>query len=66
MTYIGIAGGSPFADNTVNGKVHDFRIYGQALTLNQVAAIYALGTNGSNDSISGVLTKATTEVWYSV
>ena len=55
LTYIGIAGGSPFADNTINGKVHDFRIYGQSLTLNQAAAIYALGTNASNASISNVL-----------
>ncbi len=55
LTRIGVAGGSPFADNTINGKVYDFRIYGQALTLNQEAAIYALGTNASNASISNTL-----------
>jgi hypothetical protein len=55
LTYIGIGGGSPWRDNTINGKVYDFRIYGQALTLNQVAAIYSLGTNASNASISNAL-----------
>jgi arabinan endo-1,5-alpha-L-arabinosidase len=58
LTQIGIAGGSPYADNTINGKVYDFRIYGQSLTLNQVASIYALGTNASNASISNVLATA--------
>jgi Glycosyl hydrolases family 43/Concanavalin A-like lectin/glucanases superfamily len=61
LTRIGVAGGSPFADNTINGKVYDFRVYGQALTLNQVAGIYALGTNASNASISNTL--ATTPVF---
>lgn len=59
LTSIGVAGGSPFAaDNTINGKVYDFRIYGQALTLNQVAGIFALGTNASTAAISNVLTTA--------
>jgi arabinan endo-1,5-alpha-L-arabinosidase len=55
VTQIGIAGGSPYADNTINGKVYDFRIYGQALNLNQVAAVYNLGTNPSNSAISNAL-----------
>ena len=55
LTYIGIAGGSPYADNTINGKVYDFRIYGQALTLNQALAIYKLGANPSNASIANAL-----------
>jgi len=58
LTYIGIAGGAPWPDNTINGKVYDFRIYGQALTLNQVAAIYELGTNPSNASISNAIATA--------
>jgi hypothetical protein len=58
LTYIGIAGGSPYSDNTIKGNVYDFRIYGQALTRNQMAAIYALGTIASNAAISGVLTNA--------
>ena len=33
LTYIGIGGGSPWPDNTINGKVYDFRIYGQVLAL---------------------------------
>lgn len=57
MTYIGIAGGSPYSDNTINGQVYDFRIYGQALTLSQVAAVYQLGTgtNAGNAAISNAL-----------
>jgi hypothetical protein len=55
LTKIGIAGGSPYSDDTIKGKVHDFRIYGQALTLNQASAIYALGTNASNAAISNAL-----------
>jgi arabinan endo-1,5-alpha-L-arabinosidase len=57
LTHIGIAGGSPWSDNTINGHVYDFRIYGQALTLSQVAAVYNLGvgTNVSNTAISNVL-----------
>jgi Glycosyl hydrolases family 43/Concanavalin A-like lectin/glucanases superfamily len=57
LTYIGIAGGSPAADNTINGQVYDFRIYGQALNLAQMAAIYKLGSgaSASNAAISNAL-----------
>lgn len=57
LTYIGVAGGSPYADNTINGMVYDFRIYGQSLTLAQVGAIYSLGagTNASNAAIANAL-----------
>ncbi len=55
LTYIGIAGGSPFADNTIKGKVYDFRIYGSALTADQVAAIYSLGINPNNSTINAAL-----------
>jgi len=54
-SYIGIAGGAPYGDNTINGKVFDFRIYGQALTADQVAAIHSLGANPSNTAISAAL-----------
>lgn len=55
MTYIGIAGGAPFGDPTIKGKVYDFRIYGQALTAAQVAVLYSLGTNASNAAISNAI-----------
>lgn len=57
LTSIGIAGGSPLGANTINGKVYDFRIYGQALTLAQVAAIYQLGSGAGagNAAISNAL-----------
>ncbi|MFO1487224.1 MAG: LamG-like jellyroll fold domain-containing protein [Verrucomicrobiota bacterium] len=55
LTNIGIAGGSPYADNTINGQVHDFRIYGRALTLNEVAAMYELGAMAAESAISNLL-----------
>ena len=55
LTYIGIGGGSPYADNTINGKVYDFRIYGKAVTAAQVAAVYSLGTNPSSATIAAAL-----------
>lgn len=55
LTHIGIAGGSPYDDNTINGSVYDFSIYGQALSLAQVAAIYSLGSNPGNAEISNAL-----------
>ena len=58
LTYIGIAGGAPYGDNTINGKVYDFRIYGQALTVAQVAAICGLGKDASNSAIANALAAA--------
>ena len=55
FTHIGIAGGSPYSDNTINGQVYDFRIYGQSLNLTQIGAIYSLGTNASNAAISNAI-----------
>jgi hypothetical protein len=58
LTRIGINGGSPWPDNSINGSTLDFRIYGQALTPPQVASIYALGADASNSAISAVLANA--------
>lgn len=55
LTYIGINGGSPWADNSINGSTRDFRIYGQSLTASQVASAYALGPDASNSAISAAL-----------
>jgi len=54
LTYIGINGGSPWADNSINGSTLDFRIYGRALTGPQVASLYALGPDASNSAIAAV------------
>jgi hypothetical protein len=56
LTYIGINGGSPWGDNSINGSTRDFRIYGQALTAGQVTNLYALGAEASNAAITAVLT----------
>lgn len=66
LTYIGIAGGAPYADNTINGKVFDFRIYGQALTAAQVWAVYDLGANASNATISTALANPSAFAWNGV
>jgi hypothetical protein len=55
LTYIGINGGSPWADNSINGSTRDFRIYGQALTASQIARLYALGSDAANATISATL-----------
>jgi cellulose 1,4-beta-cellobiosidase len=56
LTYIGINGGSPWGDNSINGSTRDFRIYGQSLTAGQVAGLYTLGSDASNATIAAALT----------
>lgn len=51
LTYIGINGGSPWADPSLTGSTYDFRIYGQALTTAQVAGLHTLGADAVNVSI---------------
>jgi hypothetical protein len=57
LTYIGINGGSPWPDNSINGSTRDFRIYGQALTASQVTNLYALGPDASNTAIATSLVR---------
>lgn len=54
LNYIGINGGSPWPDNSINGSTLDFRIYGRALTAGQITNLYALGPEASNAAISAV------------
>lgn len=56
LTYIGINGGAPWPDNSINGATRDFRIYGKSLTAGQVASLYAFGADASNSTISTLLT----------
>ncbi|MES2924632.1 MAG: LamG-like jellyroll fold domain-containing protein [Verrucomicrobiota bacterium] len=56
LASIGIGGGSPWPDNTIKGKIHDFRVYGRALTAAQVSSIRNLGANGSNAAINAAVT----------
>ena len=63
LTYIGIAGGSPWGDNSMNGSTYDFRLYGQALTAAQVASVYALGKDASNAGIIAAIAPPTAFVW---
>jgi hypothetical protein len=54
LTSIGINGGSPYGDPTLTGTTYDFRIYSGALSADQVASVYALGSDASNAAISAV------------
>lgn len=58
LTYIGINGGSPWADNSINGSTLDFRIYGQSLNAAQAASLYALGSDASTSAISNAIANA--------
>jgi len=51
LTDIGINGGSPWGDPSLTGSTYDFRIYGQSLNADQVAAVYGLGSDAGNDAI---------------
>ncbi len=55
LNYIGINGGSPWGDNSINGSTRDFRIYGKSLTAAQVTNLYALGSDASNLVISNLI-----------
>lgn len=59
LNYIGINGGSPWPDNSVNGSTLDFRIYGRALTAGQITNLYALGPDASNAAIAAVYSVST-------
>jgi len=63
LTDVGINGGSPWGDPCLTGSTYDFRIYGQALSAAQVAAIYGLGKDASNSSISNAIVPPTALVW---
>jgi hypothetical protein len=60
LTQIGINGGAPWPDNSMNGSVWDFRIYDNAFSANQVAALYALGADATNADIIAVIPEPAT------
>jgi hypothetical protein len=55
LTSIGLNGGSPWGDPSLTGSTADFRIYGQSLTLDQVASVFNLGSDASTASISAAI-----------
>lgn len=60
LTQIGINGGAPWPDNSMAGTVYDFRIYDNAISANQVAALYALGSDATNADIMAVIPEPAT------
>ena len=51
LTQIGINGGAPWPDKSMNGSVWDFRIYDHAVAMGGVAALYGLGSDASNEDV---------------
>lgn len=60
LTAIGVNGGSPYGDPSLTGSTYDFRIYGQALSAAEVAAVFALGSDASNAGIEQVIPEPAT------
>ena len=60
LTQIGINGGAPWPDNSMNGYVYDFRIYDNEVSASQVAALYELGSDASNMDIVAAVPEPTT------
>jgi hypothetical protein len=52
LQYIGINGGSPYDDPILSGSTYDFRIYSGAISADQVASVYALGSDASTSAIN--------------
>jgi hypothetical protein len=50
----GIGGGDSYADPDFNGATDDFRIYSQALTQSQIAALDTAGPNATNAQIAAL------------
>ena len=55
LTDIGIAGGSPWGDNSVNGQTFSFAIFDQSLSASQVASLYSLGDSASTTQVVSVV-----------
>jgi hypothetical protein len=60
LTQIGVNGGAPWPDNSMAGYVYDFRIYDNAFSASQVAALYALGPDAANEDIAAVIPEPAT------
>lgn len=60
LTQIGVNGGAPWPDNSMNGTVYDFRIFNNAVSAAQVAALYALGADASNEAVMAVVPEPAT------
>ncbi len=55
LTDVALNGGNPFGDPALTGSTYDFRIYSNALSADQVASVYALGSDASNAAITAAV-----------
>ena len=60
LTLIGVNGGAPWPDNSMNGTVWDFRIYDNAVTAAQVEELYGLGADATNAQVTTVVPEPAT------
>ncbi|MES2437698.1 MAG: LamG-like jellyroll fold domain-containing protein [Verrucomicrobiota bacterium] len=60
LTQIGINGGAPWPDSSMNGRVFDFRIYDSSLNAGQVSQLFSLGSNATNSQIAAVVPEPAT------
>ena len=72
LPIIGVNGGAPWNDNCMAGYVWDFRIYDNAVSAGQAAALTLLGQDASNEDIAdalsvpdafGTITGSPDDVW---
>ncbi len=60
LTQIGVNGGAPWPDNSMNGSVWDFRVYDNAVSAGQAVALYGLGSDATNEQITSVIPEPAT------
>ena len=51
LPLIGINGGAPWPDNSINGSVWDFRIWDNAVAAGAAEALYALGPDAATEDV---------------
>ncbi len=55
LTDIAVNGGSPFVDPALTGSTWDLRMYSGALSADQVASVYAVGSDAGNETINALV-----------
>jgi hypothetical protein len=52
LTDVGLNGGNPYGDAALTGSTYDFRIYSGAISADQAASLYTLGSDASTSAIN--------------
>ncbi len=62
LTDVALNGGNCWGDPALTGSQYDFRIYSGAISADQVASLYALGSDASNSTINAAVPEPSTLV----